>query len=252
MPRFFISSLESDKPVFLTGKDAHHARDVLRLRAGETVWLSGPAGREYTCQVAGFPGDAVELAIISDAASRREPPYRVTLYQGLPKGDKMDRVVQMAVELGASGIVPVLCRRSVVLLSPQDARKKTERWNRIAEAAAKQCGRGCLPRVSEPVPFAAAAAEAGQADIRLLPWEEEQQTAIRELLEACPDRPAAGLDRPLAISVVIGPEGGLEADEVSLALRHGLQPLTLGRRILRTETAGAAVLAMLLYRFDRG
>lgn len=247
MPRFFVEeSLDPEaKSLTLGGEDFHHIRDVLRMKIGEELIVCDGGSNDLLCQIANFKPDGVELTIISRQANQTEPGYQVTLYQGLAKGDKMEMIIQKAVELGAARIVPVNCRRSVARLDEKDTAKKLLRWNRIAAEAAKQCGRGRTPTVGEPLSFKAAVSEAAKADICLIPWEGERACSLRAELESATD-----FGRNPTISVMIGPEGGFDADEIAIALAAGISPVTLGRRILRTETAGGAVLAMMIYGFD--
>ena len=247
MPRFFIEdSLSSETScLILKGADFHHIRDVLRLRTGDEIIVCDGASQDLVCRLEKFLPDGVELTVLERSSNQSEPLYRVTLYQGLAKGDKMDTIIQKAVELGAARIVPVSCQRSVTRLDEHNRDKKVQRWQRIAVEAAKQCGRGQVPEVGPVLDFADAVSEAAQADLRLVPWEGERERSIREELEAAVNLPA----NP-SISLLIGPEGGFDADEITLALGAGICPVTLGRRILRTETAGTAVLAMILYHFE--
>jgi 16S rRNA (uracil1498-N3)-methyltransferase len=247
MPRFFVEQgLELGRYI-LRGDDFHHIRDVLRLKPGEAVVLCDGAGHDFAGRIVAYAPESVELDLLECSASLTEPPYHAVLYQGLAKGDKMESIIQKAVEFGVSRIVPVQCRRSVVRLTPGDVAGKTARWNRVALAAAKQCGRGQVPLVAAPLDFATAAAEAAQASVALMPWEGERQTSLRAVLEAADCELAAPSP---SISILIGPEGGFAAEEVALAAGLGIRTVSLGPRILRTETAGAAVLAMLLYRMD--
>jgi len=247
MPRFFIEDCPSAdiSRLTLSGSDFHHIRDVLRLRTEDIVIVCDGAGNDLECRIDRFLPDGVELTILSRSANQTEPRYRVTLYQGLAKGNKMDSIIQKAVELGAVRIVPVACRRSVARLDDQASDKKVQRWQRIATEAAKQCGRGQLPDVGPLLGFSEAVSEAAGADLCLVPWESERERSLRSELEAKPNLPS----NP-SISVLIGPEGGFDADEITMALDAGICPVSLGRRILRTETAGAAVLAMIIYHFN--
>ena len=249
MPRFFCERVVGpDAADFvLTGDDVHHIRDVLRLKPGDSVTVCDGARTDLDCRVAGYAGDSVILQVTARTVNQTEPPYEATLYQGLAKGDKMDGIIQKAVELGVSQIVPMICRRSVAIPETRDLPKKTARWNRIAFEAAKQCGRGLVPPVSPPRPFADAVREAAAADIRLIPWELERLQNLRTALTGTNQAPPPG--KKPRIAVLIGPEGGFAADEIELALASGIVPVTLGRRVLRTETAGPAVLAMILYQF---
>ncbi len=247
MPRFFVEEtigLEQTD-IRIANADFHHIRDVLRMRPGEQLVVCDNARVDLTCEIKSFEEHAVVLKILTRTSNRTEPLYEAVLYQGLAKGDKMDTIIQKAVELGASRIVPVRCRRSVVKIDAKTADKKVSRWSRIAAEAAKQCGRGNVPAVAEPMAFEQAAAEAVAADLALIPWEGERTQGIRTVLEQ-----QAIVSKQPVISIMIGPEGGFDADEIKLAASLGIRPVSLGPRILRTETAGLAVLSMLVYRFD--
>lgn len=237
----------------LRGDDVHHMRTVLRMRPGDRLTVCDGARTDHDCRIVAFGAAQVSLEILSRQINQAEPPYTAILYQGLAKGDKMDAIIQKAVELGAASIVPVICQRCVAMPEPADIARKLLRWNRIAAEAAKQCGRGQIPQVAAPLAFADAVVQASRADLALIPWEQERRLSLRDALAGF-----AGLDRPSgtappirpSLSFLIGPEGGLTEPEVELARARGIRPVSLGRRILRTETAGPAVLAMLLYRAD--
>jgi 16S rRNA (uracil1498-N3)-methyltransferase len=258
MPRFFIDQELEQGPFTLTGEDVHHIKNVLRLKPGDRITLCDSTGSDCLAQIERFSPAGLELIIIERKQGQTEPSYQVTLFQGLAKGDKMDAIIQKAVELGVARFVPVRCSRSVTRVLPAEAAKKTARWQRIAESAAKQCGRSRIPEVSLAQDFMQAVAEASAADIRLMPWEGERSCSIRGFLEAAvaagnlasPELQEPKTSHPAAISVLIGPEGGFTADEVEQARQAGITTVTIGQRILRTETAGAAVLAMLIYQFN--
>ncbi|MEA4887996.1 MAG: 16S rRNA (uracil(1498)-N(3))-methyltransferase [Clostridiaceae bacterium] len=267
MPRFFVEeTIElSAWRISLTGDDFHHIHDVLRMKAGDELLVCDGAGTELTCQINRFTDHCAELTLLSRKANQTEPPYEAVLYQGLAKGDKMDSIIQKAIELGVGRIIPMICRRSVAVPDAGDMPKRIIRWNRIAAEAAKQCGRGRIPAVGPACAYSEAVQKAAASDIRLIPWEMEKQQSLREALEAWVDRkkqPAVGAEgdekpengsiatKKPELAILIGPEGGFTEQEIDLALAAGLQPVTLGRRILRTETAGPAVLAMILYQFN--
>lgn len=239
MPRFFIPfSPAVGERVTLAGDDARHVASSLRMRPGEELTLCDCAGVDYVCTVVSV-SPAVVLEVNSTAPSVGEPPYLATVYQAEVKGDRFDSVVQKAVELGASAVVPFVSSRCVARPDPRDAEKKRARREKIALEAAKQCGRGIVPTVGATVAFGEMLARAAEADLRLFCW--EKATA--------PVRSAAK-GTPRTVSIVIGPEGGFSEEEAEAAERSGLTPVSLGRRILRTETASGVVLAMLSFEFE--
>lgn len=254
MSRFFV---EEEIPAEATtwgisGADARHIRTVLRMAPGDELTICDGRHTDIQAQILAIDGDVIELTLGERQVNQTESPLDIWLFQGLPKSDKMDAIIQKSVELGVSRIFPVACERSVAKIEPKDVDRKTERWNKIAREAAKQCGRGQLPLVEAPVSFRAAIRLAGESDLALIPWESERDQSIRRLLTDEEPRLLALQEqgqRP-RVAILIGPEGGFSMAEIDLALANGLKPVTLGRRILRTETAGPAVLAMLGYQFE--
>lgn len=242
MNHFFVDpSRITDGTVCISGGDVNHIKNVLRLGVGDAVSVSdGQEDVLYLCRITSVQKDRVEAVIEKTEKKGSELPSQIFLFQGLPKSDKMDLIVQKAVELGACEIIPVATRRTVVKLDEKKEKAKCARWNAIAEGAAKQSGRMAVPRVSEPMDFGQALSYAQKADRRLIPYElarDMQET--RSILE--------NIRRGQSVAVFIGPEGGFEEEEVQAACEAGFVPITLGGRILRTETAGLAVLAVLGY-----
>lgn len=244
MYRFFTEKENiGENQVRITGQDAHHIRDVLRMKPGEEISVCTGDGWEYTCIVTELSPSEVTARITDAAKGARETASRLTLYQCLPKGDKMETVIQKAVELGAAEIVPVLSSRCVSRPEGKKAENKLRRWNQIAEAAAKQAKRLVIPPVTPVISFSEAVRKAGAQGICLLPYEKAEDIAeTRRIL--------AGITPGQPVSVIIGPEGGFSEEEAREAEAAGFQPISLGRRILRTETAGMAVLAMLVLFLD--
>ena len=232
MPRFFFSETVGDT-FTITGGDARHIALSLRMRVGDALTVCNGRGTDHFCRITALSPDSVTLAVESTAASESEPSVAVTLYQGLPKGDKLERIVQKAVELGVSRIVPVVTARSIAKESARDA-KKTARLQKIANEAAGQSGRGILPQVETPISFAAAAAR--MATEKTVVLYEGGGAPLRETLK----------DAPRALSLFVGPEGGIAPDEVETLLQNGAQAATLGPRILRCETAPIAALAAVM------
>lgn len=238
MPRFFISGAPADGKFTITGDDAYHIAKVLRMRPGEALTVCDQAGTDYDCALSSLtPGEAVCL-VRGASPSVGEPTVRVSLYMGLPKGDKMDFIVQKAVELGCSRVVPFFAARSVSRPDAKTLRKKCERWRKIAREAAMQCGRGVVAEVGEPLAQAQAAAEAAACDVPLFLYENERRVGLRERL--------AGV-RAGTVSLMVGPEGGFAPEEADAAVRAGMASVSLGARILRCETAPLAALTAVMY-----
>ncbi|MBQ2730273.1 MAG: 16S rRNA (uracil(1498)-N(3))-methyltransferase [Clostridia bacterium] len=247
MPRFFVKASQigvrddGRKTVLIIGDDALHITKSLRMKPGETLCVCDMARCEYDCSVISV-GEEVLLLVEDERPCDTEPPYEVTLYQALVKGDKFDTVVQKAVECGVHRIVPFITDRCVVRLSKSDCEKKRLRWQRISAEAAKQCGRGIIPEVSGLLTFSEMLVEAGQADVPLFCYEGESAVTVPEALKSESD--------VKTLSVVIGSEGGFSVSEAEDAQRSGLLSVGLGRRILRTETASGFVLACISYEFE--
>lgn len=238
MPRFFVGSSQiAENTVTLTGDDAHHISRSLRMAKGQEITVSDYAGNEYTCCLSSFTEDAVTATILSCRKQDTEPPLEITLYQALPKGDKLDTVIQKSVECGASRIVPFESERCIVRCKREAEAHKTARRQRIALEAAKQCGRGRLPEVLETVSFSEMLAEAGRADRVLFCYEGDGTVPIGKLLSA-EDFPKKG-----SLALIVGSEGGFSLKEAEAARAAGFAMTGLGRRILRTETAPLFALA---------
>ena len=244
MPRFFTDPSNIDgSEIKITGSDVNHIKNVLRMRAGEEISVSDGAGKDYFGKIRSIDRDCVLIDIENSWDSYVELPAEITLFQGLPKADKMELIIQKAVELGACAIVPVITKRTIVRWDEKKQDKKLARWQGIAESAAKQSGRGIIPKVTAPVSFSAALAQAGFMEAAVIPYEKaEGMEAAREKV-----RPMRGKK---SIGVFIGPEGGFDTDEIEAAIKAGVCPITLGRRILRTETAGLTALSILMFELD--
>ncbi len=245
MARFFISckSIQNNTAV-VTGPDVKHISRVLRLGTGEIIRLSTGDGREFAGRIREITSKQVVCEILAEREINTEAPVRVTLYQGLPKGDKMDLVIQKSTELGVARIVPVICERTVVMLDDKKAGARLVRWRRIAEEASKQSGRAVIPEVTGQMPFRVALEEVPGSKLALMPWEQESSLGIKQLLISHRrEKPQEYED----IAVFIGPEGGFTKEEVDLARSRGVLPVSLGPRIMRAETAGLAAVTMVIY-----
>lgn len=237
MHRFYADENQAlEGSVRLTPEDARHAVRVLRLREGDRAEIFWNGGR-YLGEISEMAGDAVTLRLL-EALPSTEPRLRITLYQGLPKADKMELIIQKAVELGAEAVVPVAMSRCVTRLDERDGLKKQERWQKIAREACKQSGRCQMPAVEAPVAFRELLNRLPEYEAAVVPWEEASGYGLADFQHDHPE-----LAR---LAVVIGPEGGMSADEISAMREAGCCPVTLGPRILRTETAGLAALSALM------
>ena len=252
MYQFFVeqNQLVGDR-ISILGSDVNHIKNVLRMKRGERVRVSVrnsmDEGEANTTSSRSFFGiidtileDEVLISVESEDENGTELSNRIYLFQGLPKGDKMELIIQKAVELGVNRIVPVVMKRSIVKIDDKKAQSKIARWQQIAEAAAKQSKRDIIPTIANPMNLKEALKETKDFDLSMMPYEQAKGMAYtRELLECV--KPGQ------KVAIFIGPEGGFEASEVEMALEMGTKPVTLGRRILRTETAGLAMLSMLNY-----
>ena len=255
MPRFFVPGEGFDeKNVNITGDDAWHIARSLRMAVGESITVCDMQGNEHICTLLKITDDLVVAKICESMRSAGEMPFDVVLYQALPKGDKMDLIVQKAVEEGACAIVPFLSERCVSRPDGASLAKKCSRWQRIALEAAKQCGRGRIPKVLEPLTYAQMLADAKQASIGCFCYEGDGtvslKTALAQKRDALRSEPA-GMQSPSGrIAVVIGSEGGFSEKEAAAAKDAGLTLCGLGRRILRCESASGFALACISYEFE--
>lgn len=239
MPKYFVSpeNITGDN-IIITGEDAKHLATVLRSEQGDLVEICDGQGTDYQCEITSVDKKEVALKIKNQVLCLSEPKTKITLYQGLPKADKMELIIQKCVELGVEKIVPVSAHRCVVKLDKKDSAKKIQRWQKIAESAAKQSGRGIIPQIGEVISFKEAVKLGKEAQGSIIPYEHEEKRGIREFVESF-----SGSE----VAVFIGPEGGFADEEIALAIENGILSVSLGKRILRTETAGMATVAILLY-----
>lgn len=253
MYRFFIDheQLNNDY-IEIAGDDYNHIRNVLRMKIGEKVLLSDGSDKEYEAVIVEYCGSerndcgssAVRLKITDIFGNNRELPAKITLFQGYPKGDKMEQIVQKAVELGVYEIVPVMMNRCVVKLDDKKANKKVERLNSIAESAAKQSKRGIIPKVREVMTIGQAIDYAKSLECVIIPYEcAEGMEYSRNILKEAADKGSVG--------IFIGPEGGFETSEIEKLKGLGGNIISLGHRILRTETAGMTVLSILMWLMEK-
>lgn len=245
MYQFFVEPTQiQDKKIIITGGDVNHIKNVLRLKIGEEIAVrNGVDGKEYRCGIEAFTQDSVICTLRFIREEGVELPSKIYLFQGIPKADKMELIIQKSVELGVFEVIPVAVKRCVVQLDEKKAAAKVNRWQGIAEAAAKQCKRGIVPVVREPMSMKEAVNYARDMDVKLIPYELADDMAhTKRIIEAV--RPGE------SVAIFIGPEGGFEESEIAEALEAGIEAVTLGKRILRTETAGLVVLSWLMYHLE--
>jgi 16S rRNA (uracil1498-N3)-methyltransferase len=244
MHRFFIREENiCEEGITIEGEDVQHISRVLRLREGDQITLCDQKGMDYQASIESISKHIVKTTVLSKEPSRGEPSIEAVIYQGIPKSTKMDLILQKCTEMGIVRVVPVMTARTVVKLeSEKDEAKKVARWSKIAEEAAKQSARGLVPKIEMPMSLEEALADSRKLDLVLMPYEGEREVSVKAALQG---------KRPKAAGFFIGPEGGFEAYEVERARQNDIIPVTLGSRIMRTETAGFALLTCLMYEFDQ-
>ena len=245
MYQFFVESHQiQGNQIIIEGNDVNHIKNVLRMKPGEEIAVSnGVDGKEYRCGITALEEDRIlcELRFIKEDGV--ELSSQVYLFQGLPKADKMEMIIQKCVELGVHAVVPVAAKRCVVKLDDKKAKSKISRWQGIAEAAAKQSKRRIVPEVMDVMSFKQALQFVKDFDVKVIPYElAEDMSKTREIIGA--------LKPGQKIAVFIGPEGGFEESEITEALESRVEPITLGKRILRTETAGLTVMSWIMYQLE--
>lgn len=251
MYHFFVEPNQiGEKTIVITGLDVNHIKNVLRLAPGEEISISnGIDKKDYRCGIETITDTEVLCTLRFIKEDALELPSKVYLFQGLPKGDKMELIIQKMVELGVYEIIPVTMKRCVMKLDDKKAKSKLARWQGISEAAAKQSKRRVIPEIHDVMSYKEAIAYAKSMDIRLVPYEME------ELVEgaggmAKTKNIISNLTSGESIAFFVGPEGGFEDSEINLAMEEGFQPITLGRRILRTETAGFTLMSWIMYQLE--
>lgn len=236
MANFYITKdMIKENEAVITGEEAKHISRVLRMKKGDNVTLCDGEGNFYEAVLTAFSENSVTAEILSERIAETEPKTKITLYQGIPKNPKLETIVQKATEIGALRIVPMATKRAVAKIEKGN---KIDRLRKIALEASKQSKRGVVPEVCEPVTFSEAVKEASKAELSIIPYEEETEKSLKSVLSG---------KTPATVSVMIGPEGGFDESEIKLAKDMGIISVTLGKRILRTETAGLAVMSAVLY-----
>lgn len=240
MSRYFVNSTQiNENTIKIIGEDYQHLKKVLRAVKGDIITVCCD-GFDYTAEINDISNDYISSIIIDKKANLTESQLKVTLFQGMPKADKMELIVQKCIELGVNEIVPVITERCISKINTdKDAQNKISRWQKIALEAAKQCNRGLIPKICMPLKFSDAIDTASNMDLSIIPYEKENTTSFKDIVAECSNITTA--------SILIGPEGGFSEHEIMLADLNGIKKITLGPRILRTETAGMVALSLMMY-----
>ena len=244
MHRFFVDTHQINSiqnRIIIENEDVKHISRVLRLKEKDKVEICDGENTEYICEIQSIDKNSVLLSIIDKKQSIKEPSIKTVLYQGVPKGDKMSFIIQKTVELGITEIIPVEMKRTVVQFGDRDKQNKIDRWKKIALEAAKQSKRGIIPAVHSPLNFGQALEHSKKNQLNIMPYENENKKGFRAVMESL------NKDNIDNIGIWIGPEGGLDEEEVAKAINNKIHLITLGPRILRTETAGFTTLSLIMY-----
>lgn len=245
MPRFFVKKEQIEKNnIIITGEDVKHIKNVLRKKQGDNIEICNQdSGESYTCEIEEVENEKVLTKIIEKLQVCYDS-IKVDIYQGLPKADKMELIIQKSVELGANSIIPVAMKRCVVKIEPKEETKKISRWQKIAESAAKQCGRDKIPIIKSITTTKDILTNINDYDVVLVAYENEKENTLKQELKKLKEQ------SNVKIAILIGPEGGLEEKDVEKLKENGAKIITLGNRILRTETVALNMLSIIMYELE--
>lgn len=244
MHHFFVDEKDIDKEfITIKGSDVNHIKNVLRMKQGDELLISNGVDRDYYCKIEAVSDDWVKAKIYNTDTEGSELDTEFYLFQCLPKGDKMELIIQKAVELGVREIIPVSSKRAIVKLDDKKADTRVKRWNLISESAAKQSKRIIIPQVKSPMTFGDAVKYSSNMDMSIIPYEHyRDMKETRQVLDK--------IKTGMKIGIFIGPEGGFDDSEIKMAEEAGIEKVSLGRRILRTETAGMTILSILMFKME--
>ena len=253
MPKFFVKQEQiKENKIIIQGQDVNHIKKVLRAKVGEELEIcDSVTGENYLCDILEIENEKIECNIKQKLDIQTESNIEVTIFQGLPKADKMEYIIQKSVELGVYDITPVEMKRCVVKLDEKDKNKKQLRWQKISEVAAKQCGRDIIPQINNIINIKNLCNLIEKYDIVLVAYENEKENTLKEQLKEIKEKlDLEDNSNKIKIGIVIGPEGGLESQDVELLKISGAKVITLGKRILRTETVALNVLSIIMYELE--
>ena len=250
MPKFFVEKKQIyDGKAHILGDDIKHIKNVLRLKKDDTLDIcSIEEKKTFKCKIEEINNDIITCNILEELKNEVESNVHVTIFQGLPKADKMELIIQKSVEIGVNALTPVEMKRCVVKLNEKDKTKKIQRWQKISEVAAKQCGRNYIPKINNIENLKEISEKIKDYDVVLVAYEEEKENTLKNELELL-KKDNQDNDN-IKIAVVIGPEGGIDKEEIEILKRNGAKIITLGKRILRTETVALNVLSIIMYELE--
>ena len=249
MPKFFVAGNQiNNNKITIIGDDVNHIKNVLRQKSGDKITICDISKeQDYLCEIDKIEEKSIDCNIIEKLENNTESNVKVTIFQGLPKADKMELVIQKSVELGVYDITPLQMKRCVVKLNEKDKLKKIQRWQKISEVAAKQCGRNIIPKINNIVNVKEVCNLCNEYDIVLIAYENEKENTLKKELKNLKK-----LDKEeIKVAVIIGPEGGIEPEEIEMFEENGAKIITLGNRILRTETVALSVLSIIMYELEK-
>lgn len=251
MPKFFVSQKNiKEKNILIVGEDVNHIKNVLRKNASDTLEIcNAENGENFLCEILEIKKEQIICEIIKRLESTSEPNIYVHIYQGLPKADKMELIIQKSIELGVSEITPTNMSRCIVKLDNKDAKKKVERWQKISEVAAKQSGRDIIPKINNICSINEIIEQCQDYDMILLAYENEKENTLKNEINKLVKMQEQ--KSKLKVAIIIGPEGGLSIEEVEKAKKNGIKIITLGNRILRTETVALNILSIIMYELEQ-
>ncbi|MBQ3145383.1 MAG: 16S rRNA (uracil(1498)-N(3))-methyltransferase [Clostridia bacterium] len=245
MPKFFVKNnqIKEDR-IIIVGEDVNHIKNVLRLKVDDNIQIcNSDTAQNYTCGISKLNDNSIECIIFNEIESNSESDIDITIFQGIPKADKMELIIQKCVELGVNQITPVEMKRCIAKIEDKAKNKKIERWQKISEVAAKQCGRDKLPKINNVINVKNICNIICEYDIVLLAYENEEINTLKNEIQKLKNIK----NKEIKIGIIIGPEGGIEKEEVDLLKESGAKVITLGKRILRTETVAFVLASIIMY-----
>lgn len=253
MPKFFVPQNQvENNSIYINGKDVNHIKNVLRKNINDEIIIcNNDSKQDYLCKIINMNDEKIQCEIVENLQTNSESNVLINVCQGLPKSDKMELIIQKAVELGAYEITPIKMKRCVVRLKEKDEERKIERWQKISEVASKQCGRNHIPQINKVKSITQICSEIENYDLVLIAYECEEKNTLRKELEKIKAKAKETNKEKIKILILIGPEGGIDEKEIELLKQNGAKIITLGKRILRTETVALNMISIIMYELER-